>query len=102
MTYLDFHLIFNLPLLVLLLWFARKRMTPVHWKWFGVVALIVMAFTFPWDNYAVKQGIWGFGEDRVLFRVDALPIEEILFFLIEALAVCLVTIHFLPSGEEAS
>ena len=99
MTYLEFHLIFNLPLLLFLLWLGRKRMTRVHWKWLGVVCLIVLGFTFPWDNYAVHQGIWGFEDERVLFRVDALPIEEIAFFVLETLVVALVVVHFLPDGK---
>jgi len=100
MTYLDFHLIFNLPLLVLLLWLGRKRLRPAHWKWIGAVCLIVLGFTYPWDSWAVGKGIWEFEEPRVLLRIGNLPVEEIAFFLIETLVVCLVTIHFLPRAPE--
>lgn len=96
MTYLEFHLIFNVPLLAFLLWRARRKMTSLHWKWFGAVALVVLAFTFPWDNWAVGKGIWGFDDERILFRIGHLPIEEISFFLLEALAVCLLVVQFLP------
>lgn len=102
MTYLEFHLIFNLPLLAFLFWRARRKMTPVHWKWFGAVALVVLAFTFPWDNWAVGKGIWGFEDERVLFRIGHLPVEEIAFFLLEALAVCLLVVGFLPDRKPAA
>lgn len=100
MSYALFHLLFNVPLLIALWWFARKRMTATHWKWIGVVCLIVLAFTFPWDNHAVGKGIWNFPEERVLLRIDNLPIEEICFFLFETLAVCLLVVLFLPRRRE--
>ena len=101
MTYLEFHLIFNIPLIALLLWLGRKRLTRVHLRWIGTICLIVLAFTFPWDNWAVGEKIWEFQEDRVLFRVLNLPIEEIMFFIIETIVVCLVAIHFLPEKPTA-
>jgi len=96
MTYFEFYLYFNAPVLMLLGWLARKRLRPVHFRWMGGVLLIVLAFTFPWDNWAVGQGIWQFPEERVTVRVDHLPVEEILFFVIETIAVCLLAVLFLP------
>lgn len=100
MTYLEFHLYFNLPLLAILGWLVRKRFRTVHLKWMLAVILVVVTFTFPWDNWAVGQGIWQFPEERVLVRVDNLPIEEILFFVVETIAVCLLAILFLPKNYE--
>ncbi len=96
MTYFEFHLLFNIPLLALLLWSGRRRMTRTHWKWLAVVAAIATAFTFPWDNWAVGRGIWSFPDDRVTARIGNLPIEEILFFIFESMAVCLLALRFLP------
>lgn len=100
MTYLEFHLLFNVPLLALLLWLGRKRLTATHWKWIGAICGVVLAFTFPWDNWAVGRGIWEFDDARVLARIGHLPIEEIGFFLIETLVVCLIALHFLPTRRE--
>jgi len=97
MTYLQFHLIFNLPLLALLFWMTRRKLRPVHLKWIAVVCAIVLLFTAPWDNWAIGEKIWEFDDDRILFRIMNLPIEEIVFFLVEAVAVCLVVVLFLPT-----
>jgi lycopene cyclase domain-containing protein len=102
MTYLEFHLIFNVPLIALLLWATRRRLRRAHWKWIGVVCLIVLAFTIPWDGWAVGRGIWEFDDRRVLARIGNLPVEEIGFFILETLVVCLLVIAFLPRAVRHS
>src|SRR3989344_252380 len=97
MSYFQFHLLFNVPLLLLLLWLVRKRLTWIHWKWIGGVVLIVLVFATPWDSWAVHRGIWNFNDARILFRIGVLPIEEILFFVFATLEACLLTILFLPN-----
>ena len=96
MTYLEYHLIFNLPLLVGLFLLVRNRLQKTHLKWLGILLVIVMLFTYPWDSAAVARGIWGFGEGRVAFFIGNLPFEEVLFFALETIAVVLLVIHFLP------
>jgi lycopene beta-cyclase len=54
-----------------------------------VVVMIVMAFTSPWDNWAVKKGIWDFPPKRIWFRIGYLPIEEYIFFVWQTLNVIL-------------
>jgi lycopene cyclase domain-containing protein len=90
-TYRTFHLRFNAPLLAL----AGLVSTFGVWRsWalltFALVLLIVLAFTTPWDNYAVAQGIWGFPASRYAFRIWHLPVEEYCFFVIQSLEVMLV------------
>ncbi len=103
MTYLQFHLLFNLPAMLLLLWLARWRLRPVHGKWLLILCGIVVTATTPWDNWAVHCGIWTFDWPRthplevnlggVLWR---LPLEEYAFFVIETMIVVLLTLLFLP------
>lgn len=95
MTYLQFHLLFNLPPLLGLLFLQKNQ--PLHTEelWclgliFGAVAL----FTSPWDNYAAKKGIWGFPPSQHSFKIKYLPIEEYAFFFIQSLLVIL-SIRFL-------
>ncbi len=103
MTYLQFHLWFNLPGLCLLLWLVRGRLRAAHWKCIAVLCLIVLAATTPWDNWAVYRGIWSFDPARVHLVVAnlggvtwKLPAEEYAFFLIETVQVALLTLWFLP------
>jgi len=103
MTYLRFHLIFNLPLLVVLAaitgsspWFPEEGTTA------GVVLLAVLLFTSPWDNLAAKWGIWGFPREKFTVRIGYLPVEEYAFFLLQSVNVMLamrVLFHFMPQWE---
>ena len=109
MTYLDFHLWFNLPALCLLLFFNRRRLQPAHWKALAVLSAIVMVATTPWDNWAVHRGIWAFDATRVhmvtvpLGGVNwRLPLEEYAFFLLETIEVTLLTLLFLPKPPAVS
>ena len=91
MTYATFHLRFNLPLL------ALAGLTSLFGVWrlwvlltFALILVIVVAFTTPWDNYAVAQGIWGFPPSKYAFRIWHLPVEEYGFFVVQSLEVMLV------------
>ena len=104
MTYLQFHLIFNLPALILLFWLTRRRLRWAHVKWIASVCVIVLLTTTPWDNWAVHRGIWSFDWRRVT-ELSAtlggvrwrLPAEEYVFFLVETVMVSLLTLLFLPA-----
>ncbi len=103
MTYLGFHLLFNLPALLVLGWLARHRLTATHARCIAALCGIVLLATTPWDNWAVYRRIWDFDWQRVhavtvpLGGVDwRLPAEEYVFFLLETIIVSLLTILLLP------
>jgi lycopene cyclase domain-containing protein len=100
LTYLRFHLLFNLPLLIVLaLLSGAEPWTMGEAEAFGWVLLAVMLFTTPWDNLAAKWGIWGFPRARYTWRVGYLPIEEYAFFLLQSANVMLAVralFHFFP------
>lgn len=83
MTYLQFHVAFLLPFLILLLLWARPR-PPRLWGYL-FMPLVALIYTTPWDNYLVWKGVWGYPEGRVLFRIGYVPFEEYLFFLLQPL-----------------
>jgi lycopene cyclase domain-containing protein len=92
MTYFGFHLRFNLPLLVLLAFAAGPgTLDPGSLRSAGLVLAAVFLFTVPWDNFAAARGIWGFPRDRYSLRIGYLPVEEYLFFLIQAVEAMLLT-----------
>ena len=103
MTYLRFHLIFNLPLLILLA--ALSCSIPWTEEEAGALALVllaVMTFTTPWDNLAAKWGIWGFPREKYSLRLGYLPIEEYAFFLLQSVNVMLAVralFRFFPDWQ---
>jgi len=54
MTYLEFHLVFILPPLLLLLLWTRPR-PPRLWAYL-LMPLIALLYTTPWDNFLVYRG----------------------------------------------
>lgn len=81
MTYLQFHLVFTLPPLVVM-----ALLQPRGWGRWGPLALLaVVAFvwTTPWDNYLVAREVWSYPPGRVLATIGYVPVEEYAFFLIQ-------------------
>jgi putative membrane protein len=92
-----FHLRFTLPALAGVAIVTQFTPLPSDWwlqagSMFMVLILIVVTFTSPWDNAAVKWRTWEFPEDRIWFRIAFLPIEEYAFFVLQTLIVGLLTV----------
>lgn len=86
MTYLAFHFVFILPPIALLALAVRGRMGRVHPRaglFLGLLPLIALVYTTPWDNYLVWRGVWGYGAERVIGTIGYVPVEEYLFFLLQ-------------------
>jgi len=103
MTYAKFHLIFNVPLLLLLaFWPGQALAHPPFFIPCLVLLTVVMIFTTPWDNFAVAKGIWGFPRERFSFRIGWLPVEEYAFFIIQSLHVMLLQVLLLRAFPPAA
>ena len=90
MTYLQFHFVFILPPLLLLAFLtyraARQGRVPrAGLVTLGVHVLLALVYTTPWDNLLVARGVWGYGDNRVLFTLGWVPFEEYLFFVLQTL-----------------
>ena len=90
MTYLQFHLVFTLPPLLLLAFLTLRAARAGNVPRAGLVALgvhvlLALVYTTPWDNYLIARGVWGYGVDRVLFTLGWVPFEEYLFFVVQTL-----------------
>jgi len=102
-TYFQYHLLFNLTALFIVLALSWKRFRRAHFIAIGVISVIAFTATSPWDNWAVYRGIWGFDWSRVtpvefdLFGKHwRLPLEEYAFFIIETVLVGMLLVRFLP------
>lgn len=86
-TYVQFHALFVVPALAVLVGAAsvRKRATRSDVRPVAVAAIVViaMAYTAPWDNYLVAQGVWSYGADSVVAVIWHAPVEEYLFILLQ-------------------
>ncbi|MFZ9871283.1 MAG: lycopene cyclase domain-containing protein [Candidatus Kapaibacteriota bacterium] len=97
MTYRRFHLLFNAPvMLALAILVVIQGTTAATMGLLAGLCLLVVTVTFPWDNWAVRRGVWEFGDGTVWCRVRALPIEEVAFFVIQTIEVALLTLLLMP------
>ena len=103
MTYLQFHLVFILPPLLVLALRSRGRVgRRGAWSLAGVVAL-ALVYTTPWDNYLVWRGVWDYSPGRVLGTIGYVPVEEYLFFVLQPLLTGLWMMRVMEGrdGEDA-
>lgn len=88
LEYLTFHLVFTVPLFVLLVaLYLRERLhldDPSPWG-VVIVAGIALVYTAPWDSYMIRQEVWGYGDGRVFLRLFEVPLGEYLFFILQPL-----------------
>lgn len=103
MTYIRFHAVFNLPILLLLSILAWwSGWSGVHTSTLAALLGIVLLFTYPWDSIAVRYGIWDFPNDRIIRRIGVLPVEEIGFFVIQTVEVALLTVIVLHTTSHST
>jgi lycopene beta-cyclase len=97
MTYLQYHLVFIVPVLlalVLVSWRETRKGRSLagafrekKWAWRTLLLfpLIPLIYTTPWDNYLVYKAVWNYPPERVLGRLGYVPYEEYAFFILQTL-----------------
>lgn len=99
MTYLQFHLIFILPPLLLLVLTSKRviqRVGPRAVPALAGVVLLALVYTTPWDSELIRRGVWGYGPERVIGTIGLIPIEEYMFFILQPLLAGLWFYRVLP------
>ncbi|MGM0606200.1 MAG: lycopene cyclase domain-containing protein [Halobacteriota archaeon] len=96
-TYLEFHLVFTLPPIVLLGVVAWRREDALTGRVPGiglfVIVALAVAYTTPWDNYLIDRGVWWYGADVTWRYVGSAPVGEYLFFVLQPLLTMLFLTH---------
>jgi lycopene cyclase domain-containing protein len=99
MTYLEFHLFFLLPPIVLMaLTLPRSLKDMGGWRaqWaLPLITTIALTYTTPWDNYLVAREVWWYGPNRVLATIGFVPVEEYLFFVLQPILTGLFLFQYL-------
>jgi lycopene cyclase domain-containing protein len=105
MTYLQFHMVFILPPLLVLALMSRnsiRRLGPRALPSLSGVILLALVYTTPWDSELIRRGVWGYGPERVIGTIGLIPIEEYLFFILQPLLAGLWFYRLAPAaGDDA-
>lgn len=109
MTYLTFHFVFLIPLILLLGATLPRPLAGVGGirATIAIPVLCVIAFSYttPWDNYLVAREVWWYGPERVIATIGYVPIEEYMFFVLQPILTGLFLYHVLgrwkPSSQSA-
>ena len=104
-TYLDFHLFFITPPFLALLFVARTRFQSrrrIEWAGVGLIVLIALVYTTPWDNYLISRGVWEYGTGSVAGTIGLAPIEEYMFIALQPIVAGLWLYSFPPTKATVS
>lgn len=93
-TYAQFHLVFTLPaiaLLVVVSWYRGTRMdSPGAVAGLVVILALALGYTTPWDSLLIETGVWWYGDGVVWRTVWGVPLGEYVFFILQPTATILV------------
>ncbi|KAI9190065.1 hypothetical protein H9P43_001498 [Blastocladiella emersonii ATCC 22665] len=96
MTYMQVHQYITLPILATLAVVARPFLHRMDLIKLAFLATVAFAYTTPWDNWIIAQGAWGYCPTCVVATVGYVPVEEYMFFVIQAVSAgILATLVFL-------
>ncbi len=111
-TYLQFLAAFVAPPLLAL---AALRARDRREDWgslagVGVLVVLALAYTTPWDHYLIRRGVWAYGADAVLATLWFAPIEEYAFVAMQTVVAGLWVQHvsewpdagFTPTKRDAA
>ncbi|MFB6087834.1 MAG: lycopene cyclase domain-containing protein [Haloarculaceae archaeon] len=114
-TYLQFHLAFLVPAMLFMTATAfvsrSRRRTPgirrvdagrTYWFGVGIVTVVALAYTTPWDNYLIATGVWSYAAGSTLATLGNAPVEEYLFIVVQPWLTALWLAHLSPPREWAS
>lgn len=104
MTYAGFLLLFLIvPLGILALLLRKKIINMRFLAIVGVLTLVALLYMAPWDHFAATWGLWSWENSRTWgIRWWAIPPEEYLFCILEALLAITVTFTMFTRKDKQS
>ncbi|AUX10405.1 lycopene cyclase [Halalkaliarchaeum desulfuricum] len=105
LSYLEFHAVFVLPPILLLGWLARRR-SGAWWgrrplSGLGIILVLAVVYTTPWDNLLIDVGVWWYGEGTVVATIWHAPVEEYLFFVLQPILTAFF-LFLIPTSADLS
>lgn len=86
MSYLDFLVLFVVIPLVGLVIVFRRQVSRRQWQVIGILCVMAVVWTTPWDNFLVANNVWWYDDQRVLgILLGYVPLEEYAFFVLQTM-----------------
>jgi lycopene cyclase domain-containing protein len=104
-TYLEFHALFLTPPILAVLLVARTRFESrqrLEWAGIGLIVLIALVYTTPWDNYLIAVGVWEYGPGTVTETIGLAPVEEYVFIVLQPVVTGVLLYAVEPPTVEVS
>ncbi len=99
LTYLEFHLVFTVPPLLVLGWLASRRerawLDRRSLSGLAIIVVLAVTYTTPWTNVLIPAGVWWYGDGAVRATIWHTPVEEYLFFVIQTTLTAFWLVQFL-------
>lgn len=89
------HVKYTIPLAALLTYTLKPLLTRLDL--YKTLALVIIAFTatLPWDSYLIHHSVWTYPPDAIVgWRLFAVPVEELFFFVIQTYITSMLYILF--------
>ena len=87
MTYLEFLILFiGIPLFAISFWAYKKQcLDQKNITGIGLMCVIALVYTTPWDNYLIMENIWSYPTGVVFATIGYVPIEEYGFMVMQTM-----------------
>ena len=87
MTYLEFLILFiGIPLFAISFWAYKKQcLDQKNITGIGLMCVIALVYTTPWDNYLIMENIWSYPTGVVFATIGYVPIEEYGFMVMQTI-----------------
>jgi lycopene beta-cyclase len=96
MTYGEFLLLFLVGPFAVVVFVGRRQVTLSLFLILGVVSVVAVVYTGPWDSAIIANGVWSYGRGQVVgILLGHVPLEEYGFYVLQTFLVGTIAALFL-------